>query len=320
MSKLTGILLALFLSVSAFADTLSLKAGWNLIGTNSQDSLSIAQSSIGTSNLLVIQGAGVTYQKSYVDQGLSFLNNFTAFEIGKGYWVKLANDAMFSYTKASLSGSIVLSLKAGWNLVDPLQDTSLTDILTQLGNANVLVIQGAGVTYQKAYVDQGLSFLNNFSSFEDGKGYWIKLNNDANLTFSFSDNLNFQAVDNSANLIQKSFSVNGNNVSVKVFTDSNITTTSTGTLSIYGLINSTAITSELQLNGNYSMGTKFQILVYDSFGTLIGSSQVVSYAGMPMNFGTVNIDFSGTIETPPEVPDINTTTTVSTPPPVPTFP
>ena len=302
MKNIYGILLALLIGVSAYADTLSLKAGWNLIGTNSQDSLSSIQSSLGANNLLVVQGAGVTYQKSYVDQGLSFLNNFTTFEIGKGYWVKLNNDATLSYTKASLSGSISLALKAGWNLVDPLKDLDLNTTLSQLGASNALVIQGAGVTYQKSYVDQGLSFLNNFSTFQDGNGYWIKLNTDANLTFSMNSALAFNAVDNSGNPIQKTLNVDGTNIVVKVLSDLNISSTSNGTLGIYGLINTTSTGSNLQLNGNYSVGTKFQVVVYNATNSLIGTSQIVSYQGVAMDFGSITVDFSTTIDTPPEPP------------------
>ena len=40
------------------------------------------------------------------------------------------------------------------------------------------------MTYQKAYADDGKSFLNDFVAFEAGGGYWIKVNSSVNVEYS----------------------------------------------------------------------------------------------------------------------------------------
>lgn len=295
MKKISGFLLTSILGFSVLnAGSLELKQGWNLIGTNSHESLSSILSSLGSTNLEVIQGPSKTYQKAYVDQGLTFLNDFTQFETGKGYWVKLANDASLTYNEVSFSSNQTISLKSGWNLIDPLTDLVIADIKTQLGDTNILVVQGPSKTYQKAYVDQGLSFLNDFTQFEAGKGYWVKLTNDANLTFDFSSTLNRDALDNSGNAIVKDFVVDNKNIKLKVFTNNlNVEGTSNSTISIFGNINSTSTDSLLKLNSGYDVGDKFKVVVYDENDNTLGSSSDVTYEGTAINFGTINITTSG---------------------------
>jgi len=48
---------------------------------------------LGSDNLLVIQGAVKTYQKSYVDKDLNGLNDFEGFIEPEGYWIKVAHNA-----------------------------------------------------------------------------------------------------------------------------------------------------------------------------------------------------------------------------------
>jgi len=342
---------ALMMSVSVSnADTLSLNSGWNLIGTDSNMSLSDIKSELGRNNVLVIQGPSKTYQKAYVDAGMSSLNDFTNFEKGKGYWIKLSNAATLSFTKMSFSTSEVLSLKSGWNLIDPLSDLNLNTIKNQLGSDNVLVIQGPSKTYQKAYVDAGMSSLNDFTNFENGKGYWIKLKNDANLTFTFNTPLTYIAVDNNDNNISDiNFSAGADSFKLGVYTnDNSVSTVSNSTVAIYGNINGTPTNAKLKLNSHYKSGDKFQVKVFDVNGALLGSSSVKIYDGInSIDFGDITISTSGAsssgtssetsngsnseasnsstgLEMPPSVPDINSSedsngssNTLLTPPSVP---
>jgi predicted porin len=186
-AKILKLLIGSVLCYSSLsADELSLKQGWNLIGTNSETSLSGISGSLGSDNLLVVQGPTKTYQKAYVDAGTSFLNDFDGFEIGKGYWVKLNSAATLTYTPSNFSSNQEISLNTGWNLIDPLSSMTIDNIKSALGSDNLLVIQGPTKTYQKAYVDAGTSFLNDFEEFEVGKGYWVKVSSSATLTFEFS--------------------------------------------------------------------------------------------------------------------------------------
>jgi len=162
--------------------SITLKQGWNLIGLNSDMGLSEIINTIGESNLEVIQGFSKTYQKKYVDNGTAQLNDFIGFEKGKGYWVKVKQGVDFDYNYVTYSDK-TLTLKGGWNIINPFGELTLSQILTQLGSENVEVIQGFNKTYQKQYVDNGTSSLNDFTLFEGSKGYWVKISSEATLTF-----------------------------------------------------------------------------------------------------------------------------------------
>jgi hypothetical protein len=161
----------LIVSTELVADSLALTAGWNLLGIDQDISLETIKNEVGSDNLEVIQGVKKTYKKKYVDEGLDKLNDFTGFEKGKGYWVRLQTLATINYTGKKYSGEEITPLKSGWNIINPLKNLTLEEILVQLGVENVLVIQGSSKTYQKQYVDEGKSGLNDFIGFETGKGY-----------------------------------------------------------------------------------------------------------------------------------------------------
>lgn len=142
MKHFMTILLTLLCTLFVNAETLELKNGWNLVGLNANLTLDEIKNWVGSDNLLVIQGENTTYKKEYIEQNLSSLNDFTSFEEGKGYWVKVLTDVNLSYTSIEYNSTKVVALNEGWNLVNPLSSLSLVDILTQLGSENVEVIQG----------------------------------------------------------------------------------------------------------------------------------------------------------------------------------
>jgi len=158
-----------------------LHAGWNLVGIDKALSLEELKSELGEENLEVIQGAKETYQKRYSDMNLELLNDFTAFEEGKGYWIKLNHLATLSVEESNLMGNI--SLNSGWNIINPYRNLTLDEVIAQVGVDNLLVIQGENKTYQKSYIDGGQGNLNDFVGFENHKGYWIKVLKDVTLTF-----------------------------------------------------------------------------------------------------------------------------------------
>lgn len=75
------------------------------------------------------------------------------------------------------------TLTAGWNLIGLNTIISLSEIQSQVGADNLLVIQGQAKTYKKEYEDGGLGFLNDFSGFEENKGYWVKVLHDSALGY-----------------------------------------------------------------------------------------------------------------------------------------
>ena len=162
--------------------TFILKKGWNLVGVNSNTTLKELQDKIGIDNLLIITGSDTVYKKSNVDSGNGFLNNFKKFEDGEGYSIKIKNDKTIDlplYNKP-----ITIKLEAGWNLINPTKDLTLQEIKDQVGSDNLLIISGPNKTYKKSNVDSGNKILNNFTNFVEPEGYWIKVKNDATLTFN----------------------------------------------------------------------------------------------------------------------------------------
>jgi hypothetical protein len=88
-------------------------------------------------------------------------------------------------------------------------------------------------------------------------------------------------------LLEVSALFNGFNVDVTTNTD--MTTTSTGTIAIYGTIDGNNTGSLLKLNGNYVNGSNFVVKVYKE-NTLVGIGNEVSYSGNGvLNFGTIQV-------------------------------
>ena len=170
------------LTTFIYANSLSLISGWNLVGANCSLTIEELKTKVGSDNLLVVQGQNKTYQKSYVDEGKDFLNNFIGFEEGRGYWIKVDTNVNVEYSKTTHSGEKSIQLERGWNIINPPSDMNLSSVKAQLGET-LEVIQGQTKTYQKEYVDNGQNFLNNFTAFEEPKGYWIKVSKGGSLTF-----------------------------------------------------------------------------------------------------------------------------------------
>lgn len=185
--KLSFYLILLLATTFTYAENLSLVNGWNLVGANSSLTLNELKTKIGSDNLLVIQGPTKTYQKRYSDDGKDFLNDFTAFEKGKGYWIKVNSAVDVAYTRTTYDTNQSIDLISGWNLINPFTDLNLSTIKSQLGD-NLEVIQGVRRTYQKSYIDTNKSFLNDFDAFEEPKGYWVKVINSTSLVFEIPTN------------------------------------------------------------------------------------------------------------------------------------
>jgi hypothetical protein len=274
-------------TLSLQAQTLSLKAGWNLVGPDSNLSLAQIQTQVGGDNLLVIQGPKKTFQKTYVDLGYPELNDFIGFERATGYWIKIAHDSNLTYEQRSYPFDSTIELKAGWNLVGPNGSLTLEEIKNQVGVNNLLIIQGPFKTYQKAYVDQGFAFLNDFEQFEEPNGYWIKVENNATLQFSLIE----PAKDYQGNDFEATLTLD-NNETVNVYIHADAVPTSevsNASIAIFGVVDGTQTGAALKLTDAYAVGTHFQVIVKDANGTELGRSEAVTYQGdaTPIDFGTI---------------------------------
>jgi len=154
--------------------TIKLEQNWNLIGVNANLTLEELKGKLGADNILVIQGGGEVYKK----ENDLFLNDFTEFKLGEGYWIKLESQTSLEYTPITYTDKTI-QLTSGWNLINPMSNLTLAEIKTQISDTNLEVIQGGGKVYKKDNSD----FLNSFKKLEEPLGYWIKIVNDRELTF-----------------------------------------------------------------------------------------------------------------------------------------
>ena len=150
-----------------------LEKDWNLVGINSLLTLQQIKDKVGQEHLLVIQGV----QKRYDKSAAPYLNTFTAFEKGRGYWVKVDTSVDFD----SPVGYDVqkIELRSGWNIINPPKNLTLAQIKQKVGSDNLLAIVGPKTKYEKG----GQPFLNTFTNFKEPNGYWIKVAHDKTLVF-----------------------------------------------------------------------------------------------------------------------------------------
>ena len=157
--------------------SIQLHTGWNLISLpimpDDSDVLDVMSSVDGNWNSVWSYETG--NWKRYDLTGPGFLNDLTTMEPGKGYWID-----MKSADTLSLSGNEPtvksIPLVSGWNLVgyNSLSSKSTTEAMNSIdGNWNSVWSYEAG--NWKRYDLTGPGFLNDLTTMEPGKGYWINM-------------------------------------------------------------------------------------------------------------------------------------------------
>ncbi len=168
------VIVTLCLVASAQAVTVTMSKDWNLMGINANLTLQELQAQLGINNILAIRGVDRTYKNT----NLSFLNSFKAFEPTKGYWMKLRNPADLTYERVVYEENTI-SLKEGWNLINPMSNLTLQEIKSQLGSS-LEAIRGSA----KVYKSSNPANINSFTQFEEPYGYWVRVNSDSTLQFN----------------------------------------------------------------------------------------------------------------------------------------
>jgi len=295
------LILLTFVVNFSFAAMLNLQSGWNLVGINAPLTLDELKTQVGVENLLVVQGPAKTYQKRYVDANTSFLNDFEAFEAGKGYWVEITSSTTLTYSEPiSTTSSFELSLQEGWNLINAPVELTLSELIAQIGVDNLLVVQGSSETYQKKYVDANQENLNDFKSLSLNGGYWIKVASAVSLNFIF--NVDKLAIDNKGQTLVSSMEFNNSTYSVKIYTNVEPSEViSPSTIAISGTINGVNTGSTFKLNSNYALESNFMVKVFNAQNEEIGRSNHIKYVTSPIDFGSIVFD----LPTKDEIEQIN---------------
>jgi len=287
---IVGFLISFQLLFAEENRTVALQSGYNAVGFDSNVTLAELKDKIGLDNLMVIQGvgSGTTYKKSYADNGEGFLNDFTQTNKGKGYWIKVNSDVTFSYLPEVYTGTESVNLQEGWSFIAPLSVLTLEEVKHQLGSDNLLIIQGgdSGTTYKKSYVDNGEGFLNSFTAFEVGKGYWVKVVSSVTLNFIFDlENIAKDSSNQNAEVVK---TIGGEEYIIRAYSDRLPNTeTSSTSISFLGQINGEDL--EVTINSSYPDSSKFQIRIFNATEKEVERSEIVNYA-TNMNFSNISIE------------------------------
>jgi hypothetical protein len=157
--------------------SIPLHTGWNLISLpimpDDSDVLDVLNSVDGNWNSVWSYEAGTW--KRYDLTGPDFLNDLATIELGKGYWINMKSDDTL-YISGSEPTVKSIPLVSGWNLVgyNSLSSKPTTDAMNSIdGNWNSVWSYEAGTW--KRYDLTGPDFLNDLTTMEPGKGYWINM-------------------------------------------------------------------------------------------------------------------------------------------------
>ena len=299
MMIVIGLLLSFqMLQANQIEKTVVLNAGYNAVQFDANVTLEELKRKIGAENLLNIQGAGQgsTYKKQYVDDGLEFLNSFTQTEAGKAFWFKVVEDVNFTYMADKQVNNKVIALGEGWSFIGAMLPLTLEEMKSQLGEDNLLIIQGAGQgsTYKKEYVDNGTPFLNSFTAFEVGKGYWVKVASPKTLSFVFD--LNKIVKDKTGNSVEVTRTIGGEDYTIRVYTDkAPVTVEGKQQRAVLEKLITNIVRVEVngeivELNiGDYPAGTKVQVQVFDTSGSQVARTNIVELSPI-MQFSAITID------------------------------
>ena len=158
--------------VPTVTQTLSLKAGWNLV------SFYVEASDMAPATVLSPISAKLSQIKnlteSYDPANQSFLNTLAGLNTRDGYWLKVTEDVSLQVA-GTVPNSSSISVKTGWNLVGyPMAiGAAPADELTSLG---ATVAQIKNLT--ESYDPDNPAFLNTLTSMTPGLGYWLKVDAD----------------------------------------------------------------------------------------------------------------------------------------------
>jgi hypothetical protein len=112
--------------------------------------------------------------------------DFTTFEPGKGYWIKVTQDEDVTLAGTPVSSSVTVSVTPGkFNLLGNPFNTpiSLSDLNSKNGNHILKVYTFDWSNYWTVWIPSGHQ---DFTTLEPGRAYWIQLDSSASNTFTFS--------------------------------------------------------------------------------------------------------------------------------------
>ncbi|MDP8233128.1 MAG: M14 family zinc carboxypeptidase [Candidatus Zophobacter franzmannii] len=158
---------------------INLSTGWNLISLNATaDDMNpeVIFASIA-SNVIQVKNLTQTYDPSMPE----YFNTLTVMDNAEAYWVNMSNPETLSITGTIADDTQVISLNSGWNMLGYCMQAALAPE-TALQNILSDLIQIKNLT--QTYDPSMPSYFNTLTQMEPGIGYWINMQNSANLLYN----------------------------------------------------------------------------------------------------------------------------------------
>ena len=164
--------------------TLELKQGWNLISLPLQPAdtaIATVLSGISGKYGIVWEFVPPSVWKSYDPQDPQY-SEFQSLVSGKGYWIKMKDDASLSITGSLPSKTI--NLQQGWNLIgyNSTIESAVATVLSGISGKYGIVWEFVPPSVWKSYDPQDPEY-SELQSLKPGKGYWIKTTQPITLQF-----------------------------------------------------------------------------------------------------------------------------------------
>jgi hypothetical protein len=149
--------------------TLSLKAGWNLVSFYVEPEDAAPATVLASIKDKLVQIKNLT--SSYDPSLPFFLNTLSGLSVKEGYWLKVS-EAVELEVEGMVPAGASMTVKKGWNLVGYPRESGEAPVseLASLGST-VVQIKNLTSSYDPSLPD----FLNTLTTMAPGLGYWLKV-------------------------------------------------------------------------------------------------------------------------------------------------
>ncbi|HIC10278.1 MAG TPA: hypothetical protein EYO61_02840 [Campylobacterales bacterium] len=172
---------------SLSATTIQLHQGWNLVGVTSKEDnglnyqlSKLVQENSGIRTIITSEdGKWKSFDASVPESMWGFAQGFTELQPGKGYWIKVDKDSNLTIGDTPISLEDI-QFQAGWNLV-ALPSSDISELIKQLEKSklklNTIITSedGKWKSFDASVPENMWGFAQGFTSIDDGKGYWVKV-------------------------------------------------------------------------------------------------------------------------------------------------
>jgi hypothetical protein len=178
-----------YLLTDRVTQTLAFKQGWNFVSMYVRQGVDSTMTPAAYFDSNYSKVAEIrTYNGVYnpADPLNGVLSTLTHIELGAGYWVRASS--VFNHTvNGYLGNDLTVNLEAGWNMAGyPRRDRrTVADAIGTLQSGGKLVQVVSDTDLYLA--DASLSHFNTMSHFDPGKGYWVKMNDNAVWDLNFAE-------------------------------------------------------------------------------------------------------------------------------------